>query len=193
MEVLALLVVGVRAVAIALVASAGVVAATHWAVRRRHLNPFGVWSRTVRRLSDPVLRPIESAVMRRGGNPQDGTLWLVGAAVLAGLLLVLVTRWLLRFAFAISQLGSATPMGALRIILTTAIAVVMTSILIRVVASWIGVSPYSRFMRLVARLNEWIIAPIRRRVPPFGMIDVSPLLAYFALFLLREIVWSLLG
>lgn len=193
MGALVLLARAVAAIAVALVASAALVAGTHWAVRRRYLDPFGAWSRGVRRLSDPVLRPIESQIMRRGGNPQDGTLWLVGIAVAAGLLLIALTRWLVQIALTIVGLGSATPLGAVKILASAAIAVVMTAILVRVIAQWLAVSPYSKAIRLVHRLTDWIVLPIRKRIPPLGIIDLSPLLAYFALFLLRELVWALPG
>jgi uncharacterized protein YggT (Ycf19 family) len=43
-------------------------------------------------------------------------------------------------------------------------------------------------MRPVVFLTEWLLAPVRRRIPPFGMIDLSPLVAYFVLVLLRFVV-----
>ncbi|MFN0180264.1 MAG: YggT family protein [Gemmatimonadales bacterium] len=193
MEVVAIVSVAARAIAVALVAMAGVVGLTHWAVRRRYLDPFGAWSRGMRRLSDPVLRPIERRLVRSGGNPQDGTLWLLGVAVVAGLLVIGLTRWILGFVFSLLQLTSAGPMVWIKTVAGWAIAIVMMALLVRVVAQWIGASPFSRFMQLVTRLTDWIILPIRRRVPALGPIDVSPILAYFALFLLRELVWALPG
>lgn len=193
MEVVAIVSVAARAIAVALVAMAGVVGLTHWAVRRRYLDPFGAWSRGMRRLSDPILRPIERRLVRSGGNPQDGALWLLAAAVIAGLLVIGLTRWVLGFVFSLFQLASAGPMGWVKAIASWAIAVVMIALMVRVVAQWIGASPFSRVMRLIARLTDWIILPIRRRVPAFGPIDISPILAYFALFVLRELVWALPG
>jgi uncharacterized protein YggT (Ycf19 family) len=42
-------------------------------------------------------------------------------------------------------------------------------------------------------LTDWLVEPIRRRLPPFGPLDLSPLVAYFALVLLRALVFSLLA
>jgi hypothetical protein len=39
------------------------VALTHWAVLHKHLQPFGSWARFVRRLSDPLLVPIEQRLV----------------------------------------------------------------------------------------------------------------------------------
>ena len=41
-------------------------------------------------------------------------------------------------------------------------------------------------------LTDWIIEPIRRILPPFGMIDFSPVVAWLALSIVRSFVLSLL-
>lgn len=191
MGALELVAVAVRAIAVALVVAAGGVALTHWAVRRRYLNPFSAWSRGVRRLSDPLLRPIESRIMRRGGNPQDGSLWLVGLAVAAALLLVMMIRWAAGLTMTLLSLQHSTPIGAIKVVLGLAIGAVMTALLIRVLGQWLGASPYSRLMRIVGSMTNWLVEPIRRRLPPFGPIDISPVVAYFVLLLLRELVWAI--
>jgi YggT family protein len=45
-------------------------------------------------------------------------------------------------------------------------------------------------MRVVHWLTDWLIEPLRRVVPPIGMFDVTPLVAYFILYLVR---WLILG
>ena len=62
-----------------------IVAATHWAVTRGHLSPFGVWSRGVRELAEPIIRPTEKAVIARGGDPRQAPYWLLGAGMIGGL------------------------------------------------------------------------------------------------------------
>lgn len=174
-----------RAVAVTLPLMAGIVALTHWAVRRRHLAPMGAWSKGVRHASDPLLRPIEQRLVRAGGNPQDATLWLVGGAVGLGLALLGVVRWAFGLAFTIGRLPSAPPGVIVRVLIGWAFGLVMTAIIVRVVAGWLGASPYSRWMRPLVWLTDWLIVPIRRRLPPFGFIDLSPVLAYLLLWLVR--------
>ena len=41
-------------------------------------------------------------------------------------------------------------------------------------------------------LTNWIIDPIRRILPPLGLIDFSPLVAWLLLTLVRNFVLSLL-
>lgn len=183
---------GVRTVALAAVGAAAGVAATHWAVRRGALPPFGAWPRAVRRLSDPVLRPVERGLVRRGRNPQDAPLWLLGIALVGGLLLITGTRWVTGLVLTLVRLSSAPPRVWLAVGVQWAFGLVMVALVVRVVTSWFGVGRYSRPMRVVYGATDWIVQPIQRRLPPLGMIDLSPLLAYLALALLRALVLGLL-
>jgi YggT family protein len=76
----------------------------------------------------------------------------------------------------------------LRLAIAGLFSLLMTAILIRVVASWLGAGRYNRWMRPFYRVTDWIIQPIGRRLPPFGAIDLSPVAAYLLLLLLREAI-----
>lgn len=62
-------------------------------------------------------------------------------------------------------------------------------IIIRAVMSWF-VSPYSRhpLAELVRRITDPILRPISNMVPAMGGMDVSPLVAFFAIYLLQQLV-----
>jgi len=52
----------------------------------------------------------------------------------------------------------------------------------RVIMSWVYPHPGANvFTRLIFELTEPILAPIRRLLPQFGMIDLAPLAAFFIL------------
>lgn len=171
-----------------------VVAATHWAVRARHLQPFGPWPRFVRRVSDPVLRPVEQRVHRAGGNPQDASLWLLGGIVVAGLLLITVTRWLVAQWYGVVGLATAGPRAWIYAAVALAFNVVELAIIVRVIASWLGGSRYRRWLRPFYLLSDWIVEPLRRVLPPLGPFDMSPLVAYLLLsWLLEPIVLRLIA
>ncbi len=182
----------VRGLVVAALACASIVATTHWAVRRKKIGPFGAWPRLVRRVSDPVILPLERRVIGLGGNPQDAPLWLLGVVILGGLLLLSLTRWLLDFAGSMVAMASAQPREWIRLVVSSLFSLVMAAIFIRVIASWFGVSEYRRWMRPLVALSDWIIQPIRRMLPPTGMIDFSPMLAWLALWVARGLVLGLL-
>jgi YggT family protein len=180
-----------RVVVVVALAYATMVALTHWAVRSRRLTPFGAWPRFVRRASDPVLQPIERRIVRSGGSPQDAPLWLVGIVVVGGLLLISLVQWLAGFVVTVQVLAQAGPQTWGRFLVSGLFSILMIALFVRVISSWFGISPYRPWMRPVMILTDWIIDPIRRILPPFGMMDFSPLVAWLVLSLVRGFVLSL--
>jgi YggT family protein len=181
-----------RGIVVAALLYASIVAVTHWAVRRRKIGPFGAWPRLVRRVSDPVVLPLERRVIRFGGNPQDAPLWLVGIVILGGLLLLSLVNWLLGMAGAVGALATASPRDWIRILVGWAFTLVMTALFVRVIASWFGVSEYRPWMRPLVFMTDWVIRPIRRILPPTGMIDFSPMVAWLVLLVARNLVLGML-
>lgn len=178
----------VRWVIVVALAYVAIIALTHWAVRSRKLSPFGAWPRTVRRLSDPVLRPVERRVIRAGGSPQSAPYWLLAVVVLGGLLLISLVRWSIGFTYSLGSLASAPLRIQLLTLLSWIFAILRLALIVRVIASWFSVSPYSKWMRPVAVLTDWILEPLRRVLPPFGPLDLSPLVAYFILWIAERVI-----
>ena len=69
----------------------------------------------------------------------------------------------------------------------------MAAILIRVVGLWLGVGRYTRWMRPLYTATDWIIRPIERRLPTIGPMDLSPVVAYFALWVIRTLLLGALS
>ena len=190
MTPLAILILAGRTIVVVALVYAATVALTHWAVRSRRLTPFGAWPRLVRRVSDPVLQPIERRIIRSGGSPQDAPLWLIGIVVVGGLLLISLIQWLVGFSVTLAYLAQAGPRAWGQFLVSGVFSILMVALLVRVISSWIGISPYKRWMRPVMILTDWLIDPIRRILPPFGMLDFSPLVAWLVLSLVRQFVLS---
>jgi YggT family protein len=60
-------------------------------------------------------------------------------------------------------------------------------IIIRALISWVSPDPANPIVRLLARLTEPVLAPLRRLLPPrsTGGLDLSPILAILAIQLVR--------
>src|SRR6476620_2973868 len=186
------LIVASRVLVIIALAYASAVALTHWAVRSRRITPFGAWPRFMRRASDPVLLPLERRIVRSGGNPQDAPLWLVGIVIVGGLLLLSLVQWLVGFAVTLEVLVQSGPRSWARFVVSWLVSLLMIALFVRVIASWFGISPYRPWLRPVMLLTDWMIEPIRRILPPFGMIDFSPLVAWLVLSVVRGFVLSMI-
>ncbi len=155
------------------------VALGSWAVRTRRINPFGYAGQRIRRFTDAFIDPIESWILRRGGNPQTAPWWLLGIGVGGGILGVTLAEWLVVQA---SQLSSATqrgPAGLLRIAVYYGGNLVLLAIFVRVVGSWFGVGRFTKWMRPAYILSDWAVEPLRKIIPPFGRFDFTPIIAWF--------------
>ena len=62
-------------------------------------------------------------------------------------------------------------------------------IIVRVVLSWISHNPSNQFIRIIYQVSEPILKPIREILPITGMgFDLSPIVAFFLLGLLKKIL-----
>ena len=171
---------------------ASLLALVSWAVRSGRLSPFGGLARLARRLGDPVLRPLERRLVRGGANPQDAPLWLFWMVLIGGLVVLGLTTWLIDQVADLSTSVQAGPRGILSFLLNGLFNLLIGALFVRVIASWVQVSPYGRIMRGVLALTDWIITPLRRIVPPIGMIDLTPMVAFFLLVVARRFLLGLL-
>lgn len=182
----------VRVVSLAALLYASVVGVTFWLVRTSRLAPFGAWPRAIRRAADPLLHPLERRLVRAGRNPQDAPLWLFGITVAAGLLLISLGDWLISVALEARLAAGGGAHGLAAFVVGSVFTILIGALIVRVIASWFGIGAYRPWFRPVVRMTEWLVAPIRRVVPPVGMVDFSPLIAWLILILLRAFLLGLL-
>lgn len=178
----------------AVLAAAGAVvlgAFAAMALQARTVNPFGRTARVIRALTDPLLLPIERRMLRSGGNPQSAPWWLLGIGIVGGIGLVTAVEWIASQAQSLAA-ASVGPHDALRLAVYWAFNLVIFALVVRIIGSWVGVSRSTGWMRPFVFLTEWLLAPLRRVVPPFGMFDLTPLVAWFLLQLARNYVLAAL-
>jgi YggT family protein len=188
----AYLMLTLRVVVFAFFALATLVAATHWAVRNGHLTPFSPLPKLARRLGDPLTKPLERRMLRSGANPVNAPYVLFWVALLGGLALLAFVEWLIVTLWRLVTSAQTGPMGLLYFAVSSIFSILILAIFVRVIASWFGISPYSRPMRIVHGLTDWLIEPLRKVIPPLGMFDLSPLAALLLLYLLRGLVMGVL-
>ena len=168
------------------------IALVDWAARTRRISPFGAPARFVRSNVNPRLAGIERQVVRAGGVPSSAPLWaLVAYVVLAALLLagLDMVGGLLR------ELMFATESGVTGFVVLAvrwAFGILRMALLIRVFGSWFPRAANSKWLRWSFGATEWMLRPLRRIVPAFGMIDITPILAYFLLQLAEGLVGRVL-
>jgi len=176
-----------------LVVLSALVALGSWLVRTRRVSPFGVLGRALRTITDPVMRPVERRLVRMGGNPVHAGGWLVVITAVAGIVFLSLAGWLFATFQTAQAAASGGPRGTFILIIGLAYKILFAALLVRVIAGWFGMFRYSRWVRPAYIVTDWIVEPIRRIVPPLGGFDLSPLVAMFALSILRQVLVSALS
>jgi YggT family protein len=174
-----------RWVLLALGALAAAGAAIAWGVRTRRLNTFGWAGRVARRWVDPLLAPVERLVLRAGGHPASAPWWWLVGVLVAGTLLLSAVQGLAGLILQVVW-GVQHPSALPVLLVSWAITVVELALIVRVLVSWLPVSAYSRWVRWSYPLTEWLLRPLRAIVPPFGTVDITPIIAYFLLWLVQS-------
>ena len=170
-----------------LAAVVALVAALDWLVRSRRVPPFGALARFCRRYIDPVLAPIERRVVRRGGLPTSAPWWALGVVVVGGLLLLALLEFLGRLFLQVAW-GASSPGRFGLLLVSWTFTVLRVALIVRVISSWFQISPWSKWIRWSYVLTEWMLAPLRRIVPAFGPVDITPLVAFILLLILQSIL-----
>ena len=168
------------------------VAVLDWAARTRRLNPFGAIARFMRNQVDPQLAGVERQVVRMGGQLSTTPWWALLAyivcAALAIALLDGIIGLILDARFAFGRGG----VGVLLLLVRWAFAFLKIALIVRVVVSWLPRLAYSRWLSWSFGATDWMLRPLRRVVPPLGVIDITPIVAYFGLVIAEWLVMSVL-
>lgn len=172
--------------------AAGVVALTHWLIRRGTVSPFGGWARLVRAGSSGVIRPMERRLVARGGNPQDAPYWVLGLAVVGGLILISIVQWVIGYLTSVTWAVRSGPRGIFAFLVLSGCDLLALAIFVRVIGSWFGIGRYTPWMRPFYTVTDWLITPIQRHLPPSGMIDFSPMVAWLVVIVARALLLRIL-
>lgn len=182
----------VRIALLVLAAILAVFCLLDWLVRTRRVNVFGSTARFARSKIDPMISPIERRVVNAGGNPASAPLWALAAVVIGGILVISLLDFLRAEIFGLMFAVQSGPGGIFRLIVSWLFDFVRIALLVRVVSSWLPISPYSKWIRWSYTVSEPILKPLRQVIPTLGMIDITPIIAYFLIGLIQGAVLRLL-
>jgi len=140
-------------------------------------NPL---SQFVVKLTSPALHPLRRVIP--GWRGLD-----LAALALAWLLKTLeLTLLALLLGYGFKPLAAL--LWTLPALLGTLLDLFLFAVLIRVLLSWIHPDPYHPAMSVLARLTEPLLLPARRKLPPIGGIDLSPLAVLIVLTLIEMLL-----
>ncbi len=71
--------------------------------------------------------------------------------------------------------------------------VLYVAMLGRVILSWINLGPRNPVSVIIYQVTEPILQPIRRVMPKFGMLDLSPMIAIVLITFVQRILYRVLA
>ena len=153
------------------------------------LNPFGWASRTIRRLTDPFVFPARRFLMGFGVEPKFSPLLVVLITILMGWFFLWVTEEVASTLIGLLlSIKAANPISALGCIIYGALSVYVVLLFMRIVFSWGMFGHSNRLNRFLVNVTEPLLGPLRRIIPPFGMMDISPLFAFLIIWLFQAAI-----
>jgi YggT family protein len=173
-----------------LAVAAGIICLLDWVIRTRRISPFSAVARMFRKYIDPLMRPVETAIVRRGGQPSQAPFWMFLGIVISGIILIQLFG-IIGGLLGQLAVGLTSPSAFLFLLIGWALRFVSMALIVRVISTWLPVSPYSKWIRWSYVSTEWLLGPLRRVIPPFGAFDITPIVAYLLLMVVANIlrVW----
>jgi YggT family protein len=157
------------------------VAAADWAVRTRRINPFSGVARFMRGRIEPRLAPMERQVVRAGGQPSTTPWWALLAYMVFAMLLLAALEGLFGLVGEARVAWAIGTVGLIRLVIQWVFTFLRFALIVSVIASWLPGLASSRWVRWSFGATDWMLRPLRRVIPTMGMIDITPIVAYFGL------------
>lgn len=153
------------------------------------VNPFGRIALTIRSWSDALIVPVRRGLISFGVQPNLAPLITILLVILVGWFADNLASTILNTAAGVLAAASRGALVAvLGYVLYGGLALYSLMIFIRIIFSW-GMAGYGNaLMRFLVNATDPLLVPLRRIVPPFGMFDLSPMVAFIVIMLLQAAV-----
>jgi YggT family protein len=153
------------------------------------LNPFGWAARTIRHLTDPLIMPVRRGLMGFGVDPKYAPLVSILLAILLGWFTIQIVSSIGNTTIGMLQsVKSGEIVPLIGYLLYGLLGLYSLLIFIRIVFSWGMVGYGNRFMRFLFKTTEPLLGPLRRLIPPLGMFDISPIVAFIIIWLFQSAI-----
>jgi YggT family protein len=145
-------------------------------VRADYYNPV---SKALVKYTNPLLVPLRKVIPG-----------IMGIDFAALVLAILLQAALLQSVYLIAGLGLFNPfmllLWALVALLSLLAGIYFWGVLIMMIASWVAQGSRNPALGLLQQILEPVMAPFRKLLPPFGALDLSPILFFMLLNILRS-------
>lgn len=140
------------------------------AVRADYYNPI---SQILIRFTEPLIAPLRGLLPNFGRLSTAGIVWLLVLQIVGVVLVVMIGG-------GTPAIGALIPVAVARLVRMLLI-LYLVLIFINVILSWMGGYARHPIVPMIRQLVDPVLNPIRRVLPSFGGLDLSPLVAIIAI------------
>ncbi|PYS85854.1 MAG: hypothetical protein DMF70_03445 [Acidobacteria bacterium] len=155
-------------------------------------NPFNWSVRTVGRLTDPVIHSVRRLLIGFRIEPRVAPFMAVVLILVFGYFTFMLAENILNtvagLVYVLSRPWAGAPAAITGYVLFGFLGLYTLMIFLRILFSYLTTGYPNRWVRLLYRSTEPLLAPLRRMIPMVGMFDVSPIVAFVILYLLQFVV-----
>lgn len=145
-------------------------------VRADYYNPI---SKALVKYTNPLLVPLRKLIPG-----------LFGIDLAALVLAILLQAALMQVMFLIAGFGLMNPLMLLAWAVIGLLGLLLTfyywGVIIMIIASWVAPHSYNPALSLLRQVIDPVMAPFRKILPPLGMIDLSPMIFFMVLQIVRS-------
>lgn len=156
------------------------------------LNPFSKPVIYVRRLTDPFLNPVRRALAGFGIQPNGAPLVVILLTILLGYFVLMLAASILNTAAGVLYSTTSGQAGGivalLGYLLYGLLSLYSLLIVMRIIFSWGRLSYVNRVMRFLINATDPVLTPLRQIIPPLGMFDISPIVAFIIIWLFQAAI-----
>ena len=155
-------------------------------------NPFNWSVRTVGRLTDPVIHAVRRLLIGLRIEPRVAPFIAVVLILVFAYFTFMLAENILNtvagIVYVLSRPWAGAAAAITGYILFGFLGFYTLMIFLRILFAYLVTGYPNRWVRLLYRSTEPLLAPLRRMIPTVGMFDVSPIVAFVILYLLQFVV-----
>lgn len=134
------------------------------------------------KITNPPLVPLRRVIPGLGGVDMAAVVLMLGLQIIELVLVGLMVG--------VSFGPAGLLVMAFAELLVLLLNVYLVSIIIQAILSWVNPGTYNPVAALLYRLNEPVLAPARRLLPPIGGLDLSPILVLVGIQLAKMLIYA---
>lgn len=156
------------------------------------VNPFRRSAVSLKRATDPMILPIRRLLVAFRLEPKVAPFIAILLIILIGYFVVQLSSSVLNtiagILYAVTSGVPGFPVAIVGYLIFGLLGLYTLAIFVRIFLSYGGLGYGNRWMRFLIRITEPLMGPLRRYIPPVGMFDISPIIAFVVLWVLQAIV-----